>query len=180
MADRLKVLLSAYACEPGRGSEPEVGWQWAIHLAQLHDVTVVTRSNNREPIEHGLAALPQPHPKFIYFDLSARMQSAKRAGLPVALYYFLWQRAVAKFVAPQLAEFDLIHHITFNSFRQPGSWRDCGKPIVLGPLGGVDALAEGTQDFKAGLTCHGIRGKWAWTGLRLGSLTSGDPLPRNE
>ena len=84
MADRLKVLLSAYACEPDRGSEPEVGWQWAVHLARRHDVTVVTRSNNRGPIEHGLAALAPPHPKFIYFDLSPRMQAAKRAGSDVS------------------------------------------------------------------------------------------------
>lgn len=136
MADRLKVLLSAYACEPGRGSEPEVGWQWAIHLAQLHDVTVVTRANNRAVIEAGLATLPQPHPKFLYYDLPGWMISAKKRGFPVALYYLLWQRGVTKFVAPLLHGFDLIHHITFNSFRQPGSWRACGKPIILGPLGG--------------------------------------------
>lgn len=136
MADRLKVLLSAYACEPGRGSEPEVGWQWAIHLAQLHDVTVVTRANNRTVIEAALATLPQPHPQFIYYDLPDWMISAKQRGFPVALYYLFWQRGVTKFVAPKLTGFDLIHHVTFNSFRQPGSWRDCGKPIVLGPLGG--------------------------------------------
>jgi glycosyltransferase involved in cell wall biosynthesis len=136
MADRLKVLMSAYACEPGRGSEPEVGWQWAIHMAKLHDVTVVTRANNRGPIERGLSTLPKPHPKFIYFDLADWLQAAKRRGLPVAIYYFLWQRAVVKFITPRLPEFDLIHHVTFNSFRQPGSWRACGKPIVLGPLGG--------------------------------------------
>ena len=136
MATRLKVLLSAYACEPGRGSEPEVGWQWAIHLARLHDVTVVTRANNRAVIEAALATLPQPHPKFLYYDLPAWMIAAKKRGFPVTLYYLLWQRGVIKFVAPLLREFDLIHHVTFNSFRQPGSWRVCGKPIVLGPLGG--------------------------------------------
>lgn len=136
MVARLKVLLSAYACEPGRGSEPEVGWQWAIHLARHHDVTVVTRANNRAVIEAALATLPLPHPRFLYFDLPGLMVSAKKSGFPVALYYLLWQRGVAKFVAPQLPGFDLIHHITFNSFRQPGSWRACGKPIVLGPLGG--------------------------------------------
>ena len=136
MAARLKVLLSAYACEPGRGSEPEVGWQWAIHLAQRHDVTVVTRANNRPIIEAALATLPPPHPQFLYYDLSAQMISAKRRGFPVALYYLLWQRGVTRFVAPKLGEFDLIHHVTFNSFRQPGSWRACGKPIILGPLGG--------------------------------------------
>ena len=136
MAARLKVLLSAYACEPGRGSEPEVGWQWAIHLARLHDVTVVTRANNRPVIEAALATLPQPHPKFLYYDLPGWMISAKQRGFPVALYYLLWQHGVTKFVTPLLRDFDLIHHITFNSFRQPGSWRACGKPIVLGPLGG--------------------------------------------
>jgi len=131
-----KVLLSAYACEPGRGSEPEVGWQWAIHLARLHDVTVVTRANNRAVIEAALATLPLPHPKFLYYDLPGWMMAAKKKGFPVALYYLLWQRGVTKFVAPRLREFDLIHHVTFNSFRQPGSWRACGKPIILGPLGG--------------------------------------------
>ena len=136
MSARLKVLLSAYACEPGRGSEPEVGWQWAIHLARLHDVTVVTRANNRTVIEAALASLPQPHPKFLYYDLPGWMIAAKQRGLPVALYYLFWQRGVTKFVAPLLHEFDLIHHVTFNSFRQPGSWRACGKPIILGPLGG--------------------------------------------
>lgn len=136
MANRLKILLSAYACEPGRGSEPEVGWQWAVHLAKLHDVTVLTRSNNQAPIERGLTNLPTPHPQFAYFDLPMRWQNWKRRGLPVALYYFQWQRAAARFVAPRLARFDLIHHLTFNSFRQPGHWRSCGKPIVLGPLGG--------------------------------------------
>jgi glycosyltransferase involved in cell wall biosynthesis len=136
MAERLKVLLSAYACEPGRGSEPEVGWQWALHLAQHHDVTVLTRSNNREPIERGLADWPGPHPKFVYFDLSPRWQHWKKRGLPVALYYFRWQRAAARFAADLIPQFNLVHHLTFNSFRQPGAWRTCGKPILLGPLGG--------------------------------------------
>jgi len=136
MASRLKVLLSAYACEPGRGSEPEVGWQWAIHMARLHDVTVVTRANNRNVIEATLATLPQPHPKFLYYDLPDWMIAAKKRGFPMSLYYLFWQRGVTKFVAPLLREFDLIHHVTFNSFRQPGAWRACGKPIVLGPLGG--------------------------------------------
>lgn len=136
MAKRLKVLMSAYACEPGRGSEPEVGWQWAVHMARLHDVTVVTRANNREPIERGLAVLPPPHPQFLYFDLPNWLQAAKRNGLPVSIYYFFWQRAVTRFVAGLLPGVDIIHHVTFNSFRQPGTWRASGKPVILGPLGG--------------------------------------------
>ena len=51
----LKILLSAYACEPNKGSEPEVGWKWATTLPRLgHEVYVVTRSNNKENIQNYL------------------------------------------------------------------------------------------------------------------------------
>ena len=29
----MKILLSAYACEPNRGSEPGLGWRWALEIA---------------------------------------------------------------------------------------------------------------------------------------------------
>src|ERR1700686_5022098 len=51
----LRILLSAYACEPGKGSEPGVGWHWAVEMARLgHRVTVLTRQNNRAGIELAL------------------------------------------------------------------------------------------------------------------------------
>lgn len=40
----MRVLISGYACEPERGSEPGNGWNWVWHLAELgHDVWVLTR-----------------------------------------------------------------------------------------------------------------------------------------
>ena len=49
MRRKKTILLSAYACEPNKGSEPEVGWQWAINLSKLgHNVYVVTRRNNKK------------------------------------------------------------------------------------------------------------------------------------
>lgn len=136
MPPRLKVLMSAYACEPHRGSEPEVGWQWALQMARFHDVTVVTRANNQPPIESALSSYPGPKPDFIYYDLPDWLLGLKRRGLPVPVYYALWQGSVRRHLARRLPNFDLIHHVTFNSFRQPGFWWSCGKPVVLGPLGG--------------------------------------------
>ena len=44
-----KILLSAYACEPNKGSEPGVGWNWAIQLSKMgHIVKIVTRQNNKK------------------------------------------------------------------------------------------------------------------------------------
>jgi hypothetical protein len=52
-----RILLSAYACEPGKGSEAGVGWHWAVEMGRLgHRVSVLTRLNNRSAIEAALAA----------------------------------------------------------------------------------------------------------------------------
>ena len=136
MSARLKVLISAYGCEPNKGSEPEVGWQTAIQMVKYHDVTVVTRANNRPSIEQGLANHSGPRPQFIYYDLPNWVLWLKKRGLGVAIYYFFWQLGVRWHLRKQLRQFDLLHHVTFNSFRHPGCWWFCPCPVVLGPLGG--------------------------------------------
>ena len=42
----MKVLLSAYACEPGKGSEPGVGWRWACNK-RLHAALTCMADNSR-------------------------------------------------------------------------------------------------------------------------------------
>ena len=47
----VKVLLSAFQCCPGMGSEPGNGWQWSKALADAgHEVTVLTHPDFRERI----------------------------------------------------------------------------------------------------------------------------------
>ncbi len=133
---RLKVLVSAYACEPGKGSEPEVGWRWVLNLSNFHDLTVITRANNAGRIQSGLLNHTGPQPEFFFYDLPGWLLWLKCHGLPVAIYYLLWQLAVRWRFRRELGKFDLIHHLTFNSFRQPGFWWFCPRPVVLGPLGG--------------------------------------------
>jgi hypothetical protein len=38
----MKILISAYSCEPGMGSEPGVGWNIAREVAKYHEVWVLT------------------------------------------------------------------------------------------------------------------------------------------
>jgi hypothetical protein len=114
-----RVLLSAYACEPGRGSEPGVGWNWATELAELgHHVTVITRADNRTMIESHF--LP-PNLTFVYFDLPRWVQRW-RAGLRAkAAYYVLWQWFAARHIRRLFPSppFDVVHHITYVSARYP-------------------------------------------------------------
>src|SRR6185503_9844827 len=94
MSRRKRVLLSAFACEPYKGSEPEVGWQWAMQISRFHDVTVLTRHQYRATIEKVLKALPadRPKPEFVYFDLSDRAQRLGKGSVGLRTYYVFWQK----------------------------------------------------------------------------------------
>lgn len=145
---RYKVLLSAYACEPDKGSEPEVGWQWAMHLAKHCDVTVLTRSNNREAIEQHLKDSAETAPKFVYMDLSPSATKAKQwlkpRFLAMAWYYSAWQDkaywAIKEMVRKN--DYDLVHHLTFASFRLPFGVTGHGLPSIIGPVGGCEEFPE--------------------------------------
>jgi glycosyltransferase involved in cell wall biosynthesis len=179
----MKILLSAYACEPNRGSEPGVGWEWATRLSGRHVVTVLTRANNRKVIEASLAGWPgDTRPEFLYVDLPHFLLGLKRKGiLPVPLYYLLWQVKARQVAVRRLKEFDLIHHVTFNGFRFPGAWWHTGIPVVLGPLGGGSIADPAYRrcfgkrwlpEWLRGLSVRFWRGN-PWT---LASLLSADAV----
>jgi len=144
MPRRLKVLMSAYACEPGKGSEPEVGWQWALQMARFHEVTVLTRANNREAIEAGLSQLRnrQPLPDFVYHDESPFALDVKRGARAHKLYYLLWQHSAREVVVSlhQARQFDLLHHVTFAAFRYPAAIWGHGVRTIWGPVGGIESI----------------------------------------
>ena len=143
-APRLKILMSAYACEPGKGSEPEVGWQWALQMARFHDVKVLTRTNNRAAIESGVAALQgkQPLPQFIYHDESAFVLGIKKRLHATKLYYLLWQCSARNVIARLHKQnpFDLLHHVTFAGVRYSAAIWGHGIPCIWGPVGGVESV----------------------------------------
>ena len=55
----MQVLINAYAVNPDWGSEPGMGWNWVIHLAQHCRVHVITEGEWQENIERELVRLPQ-------------------------------------------------------------------------------------------------------------------------
>lgn len=136
----MRVLLLAYACEPGSGSEPGTGWNLANEIAQHHEVTLITRANNKELIEQQLASKAGSNLQFIYHDLPKLVLKAKRLGIiKTQIYYDLWQRSLATRVQkdPHFNTFDVVHHLTFNSFESPPRvfLAIQGKKI-WGPIGG--------------------------------------------
>ena len=49
--ERLKIFVSAYACEPNLGSEIGVGWHWVLEMSKYFELWVLTRESNRHTIE---------------------------------------------------------------------------------------------------------------------------------
>ena len=134
----MKVLVSAYACEPEKGSEPGVGWNWVKQIARFHEVWVITRENNRASIERSLGKDPIANLHFAYVDLPRWSRFWKKGARGVHLYYYLWQFA-AYFTARNLnksVQFDVGHHVTFVNDWSPSFLCLLPFPFVWGPVGG--------------------------------------------
>ena len=161
----MKVLISAYACEPAKGSEPVVGWTWVLAAAREHDVWVLTRSNNRESIE---AASPPANLHFVYIDLPAHARRWKRGPRGVRLYYLLWQLLAARTARRLHARerFDVVHHLTFANVWLPALVCAVPAPFVLGPVAGGQRVPRSLYREL------GARSTAAELALRTGRLAS--------
>ncbi len=142
---RMRALLSAYACEPGRGSEPGVGWNWARQLSQSQDVWVITRANNRAPIEKELERNPLPNAHFVYYDLPRWMRFWKRGSWGLRTYYYLWQLGAFLHARRlnQRVHFHFVQHVTFVKYWMPSFLSLLPVPFVWGPVGGGESTPPG-------------------------------------
>ena len=138
----MKILLSAYACRPGRGSEPGIGWNWARTLAERHEVHVLTAEWNRAPVEAELARNPGANPVLHYVPT---IWSRARLHLAGWVRYYYWQwRAYRRAKALHAEQhFDLAHHITYGTWRAPCFLWRLGIPLIWGPVAGLENVPHG-------------------------------------
>ena len=133
--DKMKILYIAYGCEPYAGSEQGVGWNWAVGLSKIADVTVLTRANNEKVINKWLED-NQSSIKFIYYDLKDWQKAFKKRDKGVYLYYFLWRfGAYKKCKKMNLSQYDLIWDTNFGNAFLPTYIYRHNKTSVSGPVG---------------------------------------------
>jgi glycosyltransferase involved in cell wall biosynthesis len=150
----VRVLISAYACEPDAGSEPGAGWAWARAAAEHHEVCVITRANNRIAIEGATRDVPASL-RFSYVELPVWARFWKRGSRGIRLYYVFWQLAARREARRLHAQmrFDLVHHVTFANVWLPALAALRDVPFVLGPVGG------GVRVPRRLVSCLGTRGR---------------------
>ena len=135
----MKVLLSAYGCNPSRGGEFQFGWNWARYNAlQGNEVWCMTTHWGKEHIEKALAEEPLPNLHFEYVEVPDWVEKSYVNKLGVYLHYLKWQqRALQK--ARELdakIDFDVVHHATYGSLQLGSALGKLGKPMIFGPVGG--------------------------------------------
>jgi len=177
----VKVLISAYACEPGKGSEPGAGWIWTLAAAVDHDVWVITRENNRQAIEAALRIEPSARLIPVYVELPRWARWWKQGVRGVRLYYLLWQRAARRTARQLHAEirFDVAHHITFATDWLPAAIDGLdGLPTIWGPVGGQAPFPWHLRKWLGwkGLAQESVR----WLTGGLGRKAFGDRIARTS
>lgn len=138
-----RLMVSAYACEPWKGSEIGVGWHWVLELSREFEVWVITRANNQEPIEQWISQNPEySNIHWVYFDLSARELSRKHGRKGVHRYYLKWTKASDKLIRETMLSNDIqtFMHITYGNVLWPVSHFGAGRIFIWGPVGGLETI----------------------------------------
>ena len=142
----LKVLINAYACSPGMGSEPGMAWNWVKNLAKFCELYIITEGEFREKIEAVVPTLEQgANMHFYYNPVSDKIRKMcwNQGDWRFYKYYRQWQWKtyhMAKDIWGK-ERIDVLHQLNMIGFREPGYlWKlskENGVPFVWGPIGGL-------------------------------------------
>jgi glycosyltransferase involved in cell wall biosynthesis len=175
----MKILLSAYACEPHSGSEPGVGWNLANLIAQEHEVWVLTSHCHRSAIDAELARHPNPRLHPIYCDPWGWVYNWKTGGrglqADVYMHYYLWQIHAYWQARPlhRTIGFDIVHHATYGRYPSPSFLALLPVPFVWGPVGGGESAPHTFwRDFQ------GADRRFEWIREFSRTISEFDPFVR--
>jgi glycosyltransferase involved in cell wall biosynthesis len=165
----MKLLISAYACAPNRGSDHAVGWNWATEAHKLgHEVWTFVSPNHRESIKRAcdrdpdLAGIRWVFPEVKGWPLKQGIEPKWERA-----YNLLWQRAAVPHAIElhRKVGFDLVHHLTWAGIRAPTFLGKLPVPLIIGPIGGGETSPHSLRD------AIGLKGKILETIRDLSSAT---------
>ena len=142
----LKILINAYACSPGMGSEPGMAWNWVSNLAKFCELYIITEGEFREKIEEVVPTLEQGKNMHFYYNPVSeeiRKMCWNQGDWRFYKYYREWQwktYLMAKDICSK-EKIDVLHQLNMIGFREPGYlWKlskENGVSFVWGPIGGL-------------------------------------------
>ncbi len=144
------ILVSAYACDPSKGSEDSYGYHWALGLSNKgFNVICITRKRGKEEIEKSKFS---KNLNFVFIDLPFPLESLYYLSRPTMyLHYLLWQWFAYRKAKNlnKVFKFDLVHHVTWGSLQLGSFMYRLRIPLIFGPAGGgQDAPVAFKSYFK--------------------------------
>lgn len=137
----VRVLLSAYACGPSMGSEPEVGFQALRAALRRHEVWLLTQPHMVAPVTAALrddVASGRLHVEGLSPRATVR-QDGLVSLVRTQVRHDRWQRTAAARAAELHARvrFDVAHHVTLAAYWMRTGISQLDVPLVWGPVGGA-------------------------------------------
>src|SRR5260370_17244043 len=145
----MKILVSAIACSPLFGSEAYFGWSAVCALGRNHELWVIINNPGKDGVQAAVAKGEVPtNIHFIYhgrsleeFDrtfLNPRHPNRFIARIANWLNYLEWNNGLLELAKELHAQigFDLVHHVTYATWRVGSPLVCLGGPFVWGPIGG--------------------------------------------
>ena len=172
----MKILINAYACSPGMGSEPGMAWNWVSNLAKFCELHIITEGEFREKIETVVPTLEQGvNMHFYYNPVSEEIRKMcwNQGDWRFYKYYREWQwktYLMAKDICSK-EQIDILHQLNMIGFREPGYlWklsRENGVSFVWGPVDAKDKFPVAYLDGAGLKTKLFMRLKNFLTGIQL-------------
>jgi glycosyltransferase involved in cell wall biosynthesis len=146
----MKLLISAYACAPNRGSDHAVGWNWATEAHKLgHEIWVFVSPAHRESIKRACDEIRDLRGIHWVFP-EVKGWSLKQGVEPKweRTYNLLWQRAALRHARDlhRQVGFDVVHHLTWAGIRAPTFLGALTAPLIIGPVGGGETSPPSLRD----------------------------------
>lgn len=145
----MNILYIAYSCNPFAGSEDKIGWCVPYESSKTNKVYVITKEEQREPIEKYLQKYPLQNIKFYYVDIPIFYKKIFK-GFMYSGRLNIWNKRafpLAKRICEE-KKIDIIHQITPIEFRAIGDYGKIANiKFVCGPLGGGESLPNGLKDY---------------------------------
>jgi len=136
---RPRLLVFAYACEPGRGSEPGAGWGLVRALASIAQCTVLVGPEHIPAIRRWESAHPESTTTFVEVPEPRWAPAEPRHRFTWFVVYRGWLTHArrAGLTLHRERPFDGVYHATYSTYWLPTPAVDFGVPCVWGPVGGA-------------------------------------------
>ena len=131
--------MFAYACEPGRGSEPGAGWGLVRALATFADCTILVGPEHIPAIRRWEADQRDASLEFVEVPEPWWAHREPRHRLTRFAVYIAWLRRAHEvgLSLHRRTRFDAVYHATYSVYWLPSPAVDYGIPCIWGPVGGA-------------------------------------------